>query len=130
MRIRSIDARCRQAHGYEAGECAGDRCRHPPPCGPWVRILFLAKLHTEGEARLSMQSGKQRITRRAAVARAVGVALVPGAAWLAACGAASDKGASTAPGGQQAPATLRYAGPFTPSPSNTFAVGVTKVIDA
>jgi len=25
--------------------------------------------------------------------------------------------------------TLRYAGPFTPSPSNTFAEGVTKVLD-
>ncbi len=77
-----------------------------------------------------MQSRKGALTRRTAAGGALGVVLAPGAAWLAACGAAADKGTSTAPGGQQTPVTLRYAGPFTPSPSNTFAEGVTKVLDA
>ena len=63
----------------------------------------------------------------------LGAALVPAAAYLAACGGASQSGGGPAGQGSSAnkgPVTLRYAGPFTPSPSNTFAEGVTKVLDA
>jgi multiple sugar transport system substrate-binding protein len=55
-------------------------------------------------------------------------ALAAGPLALAACGAPNET-ASPAVRSQQ-PVTLRYAGPFTPSPSNTFAEGVTKIIDA
>ncbi len=70
------------------------------------------------------------MTRRQAFRAALGVGMLPGAAWLAACGAgaASETGSTT--GKQAAPVTLRYAGPFTPGPANTFAEGVTKVIDS
>ena len=72
----------------------------------------------------------QKTTRRGTLRRALGAALVPGAAWLAACGAGNESGTTAPKPGAAEPVTLRYAGPFTPSPSNTFAAGVTKVLDA
>ncbi|HEV2124845.1 MAG TPA: extracellular solute-binding protein [Chloroflexota bacterium] len=66
-------------------------------------------------------------TRRRMVRLGAGaVALGPVA--LAACGAPNEA-ATTAQRSQQ-PVTLRYAGPFTPSPSNIFANGVNQIIDA
>jgi multiple sugar transport system substrate-binding protein len=60
----------------------------------------------------------------------LGAAALPGAAWLAGCGAGGPGGQTDAAGRSAAPVTLRYAGPFTPAPSNTFAEGVTKVLGA
>jgi multiple sugar transport system substrate-binding protein len=65
-------------------------------------------------------------TRRAALRS---VAALPSlAVWLAACGGPSGS-VSSAPPKQQAPVVLRYAAPITPSPSNTFAEGLQKIVD-
>ncbi|CAA9285210.1 MAG: hypothetical protein AVDCRST_MAG77-4164 [uncultured Chloroflexi bacterium] len=69
-------------------------------------------------------------TRRGVIGRTLGVAALPAAGWLAACGAGGGSGQEAGGSKSQAPVTLRYAGPFTPGPANTFAEGVTKVIDA
>jgi multiple sugar transport system substrate-binding protein len=71
-----------------------------------------------------------RNTRRTLIGHALGLAALPAAGALAACGAGGGSGQEAGGSKQQAPVTLRYAGPFTPSPANTFAEGVTKVIDA
>ncbi len=72
----------------------------------------------------------QGATRRGALrgAIAAGAVGLPGALALAGCGAGGAP--EGGPARQQAPVTLRYAGPFTPAPSNTFAEGVTKVLGA
>ena len=63
--------------------------------------------------------------------RALALSTLPAATWIAACGATGSGQTTDIPGAKlSAPVTLRYAGPFTPAPTNTFAEGVTKVIDS
>jgi multiple sugar transport system substrate-binding protein len=69
-------------------------------------------------------------TRRGVLERGFALLAVPAVGVLAACGATGSSGETPASSKSQAPVTLRYAGPFTPGPANTFAEGVTKVIDA
>jgi len=79
---------------------------------------------------MTTRMGTTGETRRGAIGKALTFGMLPGAAWLAACGAGAG-GQESAGGQKQAqPVTLRYAGPFTPAPTNTFAEGVTKVIDS
>jgi multiple sugar transport system substrate-binding protein len=83
-----------------------------------------------GTAATSCASGGWGGTRRGALrgAAILGSLSLPGALALAGCGAGGTP--EGAPARQQAPVTLRYAGPFTPAPNNTFAEGVTKVLGA
>ena len=79
---------------------------------------------------MTTRMGTTGETRRGAIGKALTLGMLPSAVWLAACGAGAG-GQESAGGQKQAqPVTLRYAGPFTPAPTNTFAEGVTKVIDS